>query len=89
MRDLAARIGITERAVQRIIADLQEAGYLQTERQGRCNHYRVTVNRPLRHPIERHRSVASLIELLLGDPSPVAPAEPAGKKAKAKAAKTS
>lgn len=64
IRDLAARVGITERAVQRIIADLEEAGYLTHEREGRRNLYRVRAKRPLRHPIEAHRTVAALLGAL-------------------------
>lgn len=64
MRDLAARVGITERAVQRIVADLVEAGYLETERAGRRNRYRVRTDRPLRHAVTRHRSVGTLLDLI-------------------------
>jgi DNA-binding IclR family transcriptional regulator len=67
IRDLAARVGITERAIQRIIADLEEAGYLTHEREGRRNLYRVRANRPLRHPVEAHRTVAALFEALRSD----------------------
>ena len=66
MRDIADAVGITERAVQRIVADLESAGYLERNRQGRRNHYTVRADRPLRHPIERHERVASLIALVLG-----------------------
>lgn len=64
MRDIAARVGITERAVQRIVADLEEGGYLSKEKDGRRNRYTVNQSRPLRHPIESHRSVASIISLI-------------------------
>lgn len=64
IRDLAARIGITERAVQRIISELEEAGYLTHEREGRRNVYRVRPNRPLRHPIESHQTIGVLLEAL-------------------------
>jgi Mn-dependent DtxR family transcriptional regulator len=66
LRDVAERVGITERAVQRIVSDLEEGGYLQREREGRRNHYTVRGDLPLRHPVERHRSVASLIALVEG-----------------------
>jgi predicted transcriptional regulator len=65
MRDVAARVGITERAVQRIVADLAAAGYLRRIRRGRRNEYEIRSGLPLRHAIERHRSVAALIELVL------------------------
>lgn len=64
IRDLAARVGITERAVQRIIGELEAAGYLTHEREGRRNVYRVRSNLPLRHPIEQHQNVGTLIELV-------------------------
>jgi predicted ArsR family transcriptional regulator len=64
IRDLAARVGITERAIQRIIADLEEAGYLTHEREGRRNLYRVRANRPLRHPVQAHQTVAALLQAL-------------------------
>lgn len=64
IRDLAARVGITERAIQKIITELEQAGYLTHTREGRRNVYRVRRNQPLRHPIERHRTVAVLIDLV-------------------------
>lgn len=64
MREAAAEAGITERAVQRIVLDLERAGYLVREREGRRNRYQVRPDRPLRHPIEAHRSVAALIALI-------------------------
>lgn len=63
MRDVAERIGITERAVQRMIADLVDAGYVEAIRIGRRNSYRIDRRRSLRHPIEAHRSVGDLIRL--------------------------
>jgi predicted transcriptional regulator len=67
MRDVAESVGITERAVQRIVADLEEAGYIVRSRLGRRNRYEIQFDRHLRHPIERHQRVASLIALVLGD----------------------
>jgi DNA-binding MarR family transcriptional regulator len=66
LRDVAARVGITERAVQRIVTDLEAAGYLTVSKEGRRNRYRVHYELPLRHPIERHRNVKELIELVVG-----------------------
>jgi DNA-binding Lrp family transcriptional regulator len=66
LRDVAARVGITERAVQRIVTDLEAEGYLAVSKEGRRNRYRINYEQPLRHPIERHRTVAALIELVLG-----------------------
>lgn len=64
LREVAARVGITERAVQRIISDLEEAGFLERERLGRRNRYRILSNQPLRHPIESHHTVGELIALV-------------------------
>ena len=64
MRDVALAVGITERAVQRIVSDLEEAGYVKRVREGRRNRYLVRENLPLRHPIERHRRVRTLLELV-------------------------
>ncbi|MCS6772148.1 MAG: winged helix-turn-helix domain-containing protein [Kiritimatiellae bacterium] len=64
LREVAERVGITERAVQNIVADLIEAGVLIRERVGRRNHYRIDPRRPLRHPIEAHRTVADLLRLV-------------------------
>lgn len=65
LRDLADLVGITERAVQRIVAELEEGGYLTRERSGRRNRYRVHAERPLRHSVEAHRSVADLLAIIL------------------------
>jgi DNA-binding MarR family transcriptional regulator len=63
MREVAGAVGITERAVQRIVAELVEGGYLEVRREGRRNRYRLHLDRKLRHPIEAHRTLADLIEL--------------------------
>jgi len=64
LRDISARVGITERAAQRIVAELEEAGYLEIRREGRRNSYRVQRNRYLRHPAEQHHRIGELIEVL-------------------------
>lgn len=63
VRDVAELVGITERAVQRILADLESDGYLKRGREGRRNHYRVQGRRPLRHPLEEHRTTDDLVRL--------------------------
>ena len=65
LRDVATMVGITERAVQRIVTDLEEGRYIERERIGRCNRYKVHPELPLRHPIEAHRKIASLIALVV------------------------
>ncbi len=64
LRDVAERVGITERAVFRIIADLEDAGVITRHREGRRNQYEVHRQTPLRHPIEAHRTVGDLLGLL-------------------------
>lgn len=64
LRDVAERVGITERASQRIVSELEEAGYLEVTRVGRRNVYRVQTNQPLRHPAEHHHRVGELLEVL-------------------------
>ena len=64
LRDVADLVGITERAVQRIVAELEEGGYVRRSRHGRRNVYEVFPDRPLRHPMESHRTVRSLLRLL-------------------------
>jgi DNA-binding transcriptional ArsR family regulator len=61
VRELAQRVGITERAVMRIIGDLDEADVIERTREGRRNHYEINVDLPLRHPVEDHCTVADLI----------------------------
>lgn len=69
LRDVAAYIGITERAVQKIVTELVEDGYLEKERLGRRNEYRVVLGKPLRHPAERHVQADNLLGLLLSNDS--------------------
>jgi len=63
-RELGLRIGITERAVQVILADLTGGGYLIKEKVGRRNLYTVNRKGRLRHPLEAHHSVGDLITAL-------------------------
>ena len=63
-RDIAAAVGITERATQALIADLVAAGYVTRTREGRRNVYTVRPASPLRHPLEAHRTVGDLLALL-------------------------
>jgi predicted transcriptional regulator len=65
MREVAEKVGITERAVQRIVADLVQEGYLTREKSGRRNRYKVVADKPLRHPVEWHCSVRRLMEMIL------------------------
>ena len=65
LRDVALAVGITERAVQKIVSDLEEAGVVERVRDGRRNRYLLFLDKPLRHPIEAHRSVGALLGTIL------------------------
>ena len=64
VRDIAATVGITERAVQRIIHDLNEAGYIEIAKEGRRNHYKLIAQKKLRHPMEQKVSIGGLLDFL-------------------------
>ncbi|MEV4047786.1 MULTISPECIES: helix-turn-helix transcriptional regulator [unclassified Streptomyces] len=84
IRDIAAHCRLTERAVQRIISDLEHDGYLSHTRDGRTNTYRIQPDKVLRHPAEAGLTVASLLSLLVQDetdrgrPTAPLPAMPTG-----------
>jgi DNA-binding IclR family transcriptional regulator len=63
LRDVAEKVGITERAVQRIVADLVDARFLSRDRHGRRNSYRLHLNRNLQHPLVAHVPLRSLLDL--------------------------
>ena len=67
IRDIAARCRLTERAVQKIISDLERDGYLSHTREGRTNTYRIDPSKVLRHPAEAGLTVASLLSMLVQD----------------------
>jgi DNA-binding IclR family transcriptional regulator len=79
LREVAALVGITERTVQRIVADLEAGQYLERARTGRRNRYEVHPELPLRHPMAAHRDIGSLIELVTdpcarnGEPASLSP----------------
>ena len=64
-QSMAEKAGLSIRAVQTILNDLEEEGYIGRERIGRCNRYQVNPERPLRHRLEGHRSVGGML-LALG-----------------------
>lgn len=68
MRAIAEQVGITERAVQRIVGELVEGGYLTRSREGRRNSYTINSERPLRHPLEQGTRLDALLGLL-ADPA--------------------
>lgn len=65
LRDVATQVGITERATQRIVAELEDAGYLSHEKVGRRNRYQVHTDLPLRHPLEDHLEIGVLLRVLI------------------------
>lgn len=66
LREVAAQVGITERAVQRIIADLEEANCIEIEKVGRRNRYRILDGQSLRHPVEAHHTIGDLLRMIIG-----------------------
>ena len=65
LRDIADLVGITERAVARILSELEASGYVEHKRDGRRNIYKVRTNLPFRHPLEHHRNVGVLLEAIV------------------------
>lgn len=64
LREVAVLVGITERMVQKIVAELVDAEFLEVTKVGRRNTYRITVEKKLRHPLESHRSIGDILENL-------------------------
>ncbi|SDJ25709.1 helix-turn-helix transcriptional regulator [Nonomuraea jiangxiensis] len=73
LRDIADKIGITERAVQNIVSDLYEAGYLARERIGRRNRYSLNLDQHFRYPTEADLPIGLLIGILIGRDLPGTP----------------
>ncbi len=69
LRDVAEMVGITERAVQKIVRDLEQCDVLQRRRDGRRNRYSIDLDQPLRHPLESNHTVGELLSLFLDDES--------------------
>lgn len=65
IRDISRLTGITERAVLKIVADLEQQGLIQRHREGRRNVYELKLDHPLRHPLESHHAVGELIDLII------------------------
>ncbi|MFM8237803.1 MAG: helix-turn-helix transcriptional regulator [Actinomycetota bacterium] len=71
LREVAVQVGITERAAQRIVSELEESGFLERARVGRRNRYVVHADRPLRHPMDRAHAVSELLGLLSAESPPL------------------
>lgn len=67
LRDVAIEVGITERAVQNIVADLESGGMITRSKEGRCNRYQINRRVKLRHAIESHRTVGDLLDFVHKD----------------------
>lgn len=65
LREVAARVGVTERTAVRLIAHLDEAGILQREKEGRRNSYLIDTSEHLRHPLEEHCTVGEMLGLII------------------------
>ena len=68
VREIAQSVGITERAVQRILGELEDAGVISRLRRGRRTHYEIDSELPMRHPIEADHSVGELLRLARSKP---------------------
>jgi predicted ArsR family transcriptional regulator len=79
LRDLAGQVGITERSAQKIVAELETAGYVTKTKVGRRNVYRVNPRLRFRHPIEADHRVGELIGLFTADSSTGRPGAPPGR----------
>ena len=64
LREVAAEVGITERAVHNIVSDLEASGVLRRDREGRRNTYTIKLDTPLRHPVEAHCKLGELVALV-------------------------
>lgn len=64
LRDVAERVGITERATQRILAELIEGGYVKSERIGRRNRYTVDRQHAMRHSAQLGYEIGALLQAL-------------------------
>lgn len=77
LRDIADIVGITERATQRIMSDLVDTGYIERDKAGRRNVYRVPPGLPMRHPMDRHADLDQLVSVLTGPSAAGSPAKAA------------
>ncbi|HEY6313779.1 MAG TPA: helix-turn-helix domain-containing protein [Streptosporangiaceae bacterium] len=66
LRDIAARLGITERSAYGIVTELAEAGYVVKQKDGRRNRYQIQAHLPLPEPTSRERTVGEILALLAG-----------------------
>jgi DNA-binding Lrp family transcriptional regulator len=65
LRDVAQMVGITERAVQKIVSELEQGGFIEKDKVGRCNAYRFNRSAPMRHPLECNRNIGEFLDLMV------------------------
>jgi hypothetical protein len=70
LRDIAARLGITERSAYGIVTDLAQAGYIVKQKDGRRNRYQIQTHLPLPEPTSRERTLGEVLALLAGEDAP-------------------
>ncbi|MDT7561352.1 MAG: hypothetical protein QOI68_5842 [Pseudonocardiales bacterium] len=78
MRDIGERVGITERAAHRIVAELAAAGYITRRRHGRRNQYTINAHFPLPDPIAREQNIGELLSILTATHRSTRPVERTG-----------
>ena len=96
LRDVASDVGITERAVQKIVHELQQAGFISIRKHGRCNRYEINTRKSMRHELEAQCTVGRLLQLFSKQPGRagrgqakgIAAPEPAAEKAASSAAES-
>jgi hypothetical protein len=70
LRDIAARLDITERSAYGIVTDLTQAGYIVKQKDGRRNRYQIQTHLPLPEPTSRERTLGEVLAVLTGDNAP-------------------
>ena len=70
LRDIAARLDVTERSAYGIVTDLTQAGYIVKQKDGRRNRYQIQAHLPLPEPTSRERTLGEMLALLAGDNTP-------------------
>jgi MarR family protein len=70
LRDIAAKLDITERSAYGIVTDLTQAGYIVKEKDGRRNRYQIQAHLPLPEPSSRERTLGEVLAVLTGDDAP-------------------
>lgn len=65
LSDVAQKVGVSERAVHRIVHELIDEGYLSVTKEGRCNVYEIDLEQPLRHPLESHHHIRAVVSPFL------------------------